>query len=174
MILKISGVCKHCNNETKVIILEDRPISDHNKCSFCQKKPFEISKPEGLIYIVKNENQIGVKIGMTRKRIKERLKSLNSTGVPGQFEVVAIFLSSNLKMDEKRVHNKLSKKRIEKEHFQVSPLEAVLAAYRAFGSRPERAPVFYDYDEDLEDLFYHELESAKLKMKRKLKGRKAA
>lgn len=118
-----------------------------------------------MIYIAHNPHIGGVKIGLTTKHIEERLKALSSTGVPGRFDVIAIFPSDKPKEDERKVHEKLKRKRLDKEHFQVEPLEAALAAYRALN---RREPIFYD--SDLQDAFYLRLESDKITMQLKLKG----
>ena len=108
---------------------------------------------------------MGVKIGRTAKSVEERIKSLNSTGVAGEFEAVAIFPSDKPAFDEKRVHDKLKKYNISKEHFDLTPMEAMLGAFRALN---KRRPIFYD--RTLEEPFWLRLEQAKIEMKLKLTG----
>lgn len=70
------------------------------------------------------------------------------------------------------MHDKLKKKKLEKEHFDLEPVEAALKVYRAFNKIV--TPIFYD--DDIKETFYLELEKAKIDMQLKLKskGRKSA
>ena len=107
--------------------------------SFIQS--FEFKKFKGIVYVISNPNQRGVKIGLTTKDINTRLKQLSSTGVPGKFSLIALFPSDHPKKDEKKAHNKLKKFSMDKEHFNISETEAVLGVYRALN---RREPIFYD------------------------------
>ena len=106
---------------------------------------------------------------MTEKTIAARLKQLNTTGVAGKFSPVAIFKSDRPKKDEDRVHAKLAKKKLDKEHFQVGPVEAALKSYRALSNR---LPIFFD--KEVEATFHLKLEEAKIQMKLRLKGVKGS
>jgi len=97
--------------------------------------------------------------------MEQRLKSLNSTGVPGNFQTIAIFPSDNPAADEKRVHDKLRRKNLAKEHFDIEPVDAVLAAYRALN---KRQPIFFD--DSIRDTFHLKLEKARIEMQLRLKG----
>lgn len=137
-------------------------------CPDCGNDPFDVSPIAGIVYVVKNDNQIGVKIGQTTKTVEQRAKALSSTGVPGSFNPIAIFPSSNPKKHEAMAHKKLSRKRLEKEHFDVSPVEGVLAVYRALNKRVE--PIFYD--EDVQRTFKLELEKARIEIQLRI-GKKS-
>ena len=128
MLLEVSGICQHCAAEVKVLMLNGEALDE---CFECKQNPFSPRLIKGLIYIVSNPNQVGVKVGLTTKTMEQRLKSLNSTGVPGDFEPVAIFPSDRPSADEKRVHEKMRRHNIAKEHFDLEPIDAVLAAYLA-------------------------------------------
>ena len=58
--------------------------------------------------------------------MEQRLKGLNTTGVAGDFTPIVIFPSDRPKQDEKKIHDKLAKKRLAKEHFDLKPIEAAL------------------------------------------------
>ena len=165
MLFEIKGICQNCAEEVNVLIHNEKPIS---VCSKCNEDPFEVTKITGIVYIVKNDNQDGVKIGKTSKTVEDRAKQLSSTGVPGKFYPIAIFPSSNPAKHEKKAHEKLFKKKIEKEHFNLEPVEAALKVYRAFNK--SITPIFYD--DNIKEMFYLELEKAKIEMQLKLKSKK--
>ncbi|HAT1760168.1 TPA: GIY-YIG nuclease family protein [Legionella pneumophila] len=163
MLVEFSGICQHCATEVKLLALDGFNIDD---CSGCGQSPFTLRKIKGIIYILSNEHQMGVKIGLTEKTIDNRIKQLESTGVPGKFTKIAIFPSDKPKADEKRIHEKLQRYNLSKEHFQLEPVEAVLKAYRALN---KRKPIFYD--KNLEETFNLKLEEARIKMKLQLRGK---
>ncbi|HEY8609404.1 MAG TPA: GIY-YIG nuclease family protein [Noviherbaspirillum sp.] len=162
MLIEVTGVCQHCGNDVKVLMLNGETI---DQCQSCAESPFEARLVKGLIYVVSNPNQKGVKVGLTTKSMEQRLKSLNSTGVPGDFIPIAIFPSDKPSADEKKVHEKLRRYNLAKEHFDLQPVDAVLGAYRALN---RRKPIFFD--SDIEETFYLKLEEDKIKMKLRLKG----
>lgn len=162
MLIELSGICQHCAADVKILMNGTTPLDE---CSACGQSPFAVRPLKGLIYIVKNPNQSGVKIGLTRKGLDQRLKSLNTTAVAGEFIPIAIFPSDRPDADEKRVHEKLRRYNIAKEHFDLDPVDAVLAAYRALN---RRRPIFYD--ESLEETFQLKLEEARIKMRLRLRG----
>lgn len=138
MLLNIRCKCQHCGNKTSILLIDGKP---NDRCSSCGQASFDVGIVKGLVYIVSNPHQDGIKIGFTTKSLSQRLRSLSgSTGVPGKFEAIAMFPSKNPKIDEERVHKKLRKFRISKEHFGLTAVDAVLGAYRALNRRP---PVFY-------------------------------
>lgn len=163
MLYEYSGVCQNCAEEISVTIHNGQPL---DSCSKCHSSPFDIKAYKGLVYVVSNPNQPGVKIGMSERTLEQRIKSLNSTGVVGKFQPIVIFPSDNPKKDEKKVHDKLVKKNISKEHFDLSPVDAALKCYRILN---KRKPIFYN--KDIEDTFWLRLEQDKIAMKLKLKGK---
>jgi hypothetical protein len=162
MLLEVVGICQHCAEEVKVLMLNGEALDE---CAKCGQAPFSPRRITGLIYIVKNSNQVGVKIGLTTKSMESRLKSLNSTGVPGDFEPIAIFPSDRPAADEKKVLEKLRRHNIAKEHFDLEPIEEVLGAYRALN---KRRPIFFD--DRLEETFRLKLEEARIQMQLRLRG----
>jgi len=160
VLIEVSGKCQSCSAEAKILL--DHGKSD-DTCESCGNPPFGYKKMEGVIYVVHNRHQQGVKVGLTTKSIQERIKHLSSTGVPGIFEIVAIFPPDKPKADEKKVHEKLQRYNLAKEHFQLDPIEAVLKAYRAL----KREPIFYD--KSLENTFKLKREQARIEMQLRLK-----
>jgi hypothetical protein len=100
MLFELQSIFQHCAEEIKVLVHNGDVVDD---CPKCSQQPVAIRPIKGLIYVVRNANQNEVKIGLTTKPMEQRLKSLNSTGVPGDFEPIAIFPSDRPKFDEKRV-----------------------------------------------------------------------
>lgn len=81
---------RHCATEYSLAVHNEELL---NGCPDCDESPFGLETHAGLVYIVKNPNQTGVKNGMTERTIEARLNSLNTSSVPGRFEDVAIFAS---------------------------------------------------------------------------------
>ncbi len=99
MIYEISGICQGCAEDISITINNGELLQ---ACPYCDDKPFGMKKYKGLVYVVSNPNQLGIKIGMTERTLEQRIKSLNSTGVVGKFEPVVIFHPITLKkMKEK-------------------------------------------------------------------------
>ncbi|MDF7809584.1 GIY-YIG nuclease family protein [Pontiellaceae bacterium B12219] len=163
MLYEISGACQHCATEYTVTVHNDKQL---NSCPECGESPFGLKKYKGLVYIVKNENQAGVKIGMTERTIESRLKSLNNTSVPGKFKCVALFPSDRPKKDETKIHDKLVKFKLDKEHFDLSPVDACLKCYRTLN---RKRPIFHM--SDVEEVFDLKLQEAKIQMEIRLKGK---
>jgi hypothetical protein len=103
---------------------------------------------------------------MTERTIEARLKQLNNTSVPGLFECIAIFASHRPKKDEQRVHEKLLRHKLDKEHFDLEPVDAALKAYRALS---RKRPIFYD--SSVEEMFDLRLEESRIQMQIRLKGK---
>ena len=85
----------------------------------------------GLIYIVSNSEQKKnlFKIGKTSRTIEERIKELNSaTGTLGRFKPHATFLVEDIDNIEKKLHNKLSDLRYQKnrEFFESNYTELLI------------------------------------------------
>lgn len=153
MLYEIKGVCHYCAAEYKIIISDDET---HGICPECGENPIKFKKFKGLIYIINNPNQTGLKVGLTTKDINLRLKQLSGTGVPGKFSLMAVFPSDNPKYDEKKAHDRLKKYYLDKEHFDISALDATLNVYRALN---RRTPIIYD--KQLEDDFNIEIEKSR-------------
>lgn len=152
-----------CAAEYISVISEDQ---SHAICGECNKVPVKFKKFKGVVYIISNPYQDGVKIGLTTKNIEKRLSQLSSTGVPGKFSVIALFPSDRPREDEKKAHEKLAKYKLDKEHFNVSALDAVMGVHRALN---RRVPIFFD--EEIEGQFEQAKELARQQMRRNLAGR---
>jgi len=163
MFTKIYGRCQHCATEYSIFLYDKQVIGE---CKECGKEPIKTSPIKGLIYILHNEHQTGVKIGFTAKSLNQRIKALSSTGVPGVMKAVAVFHSNQMKKEESKVHEKLRKYRFDKEHFNLEPIEAVLATFRTLN---RRLPVFYDKKVEVE--FHARLAQARTDMRIKLAGK---
>jgi hypothetical protein len=73
----------------------------------------------GFVYLFTNDAMPGiVKIGFTRGTLKERKKSLVTTGVPGKFEIEFAISSLQPEILEKKIHKHLRKYRYSKEFFK--------------------------------------------------------
>lgn len=166
MLLKLTGICQNCASDVELLLLDKRVIGS---CRSCNELPITIKNVPGAIYVIVNKHQTGVKIGMTEKSVSSRLRSLESTGVPGHFDLIAVFPSDRPKKDERRIHEKLGKYRISKEHFDLLPVDATLKVFRALN---RRVPIFYD--ESVQHRFNLRLEADKLKMALRLSGEKVS
>ena len=97
-------------------------------------------------------------------RDDKRVRELETTGVAGKFKKVAIFPSFHPRNDEKKAHDNLKKYRLDKEHFQIEPLQAVLKIFRALNRKVD--PIFFD--KEIEQSFYDEKEKARRTMLKNL------
>lgn len=166
MLFEISGICQNCAEDFSSLVHNGELVS---RCPSCDEEPCQLKTIAGVIYILKNFNQEGVKIGRTSKSVEQRAKQLSSTGVAGKFEAIAIFPSPAPQKHEKRIHEKFAKFKLDKEHFSLEPLDAVLKVYR--GLNKSITPIFYD--DGIKNDFYDSLEVAKREMAIRLRGKKA-
>jgi hypothetical protein len=73
-----------------------------------------------IVYILSHEAMPNLlKIGYTNRSLKERLKELESTGVPGKFTVELHFEIENAVLFESLLHKTLHEYRFEKEFFRT-------------------------------------------------------
>ncbi len=84
----------------------------------------------GFIYFLTNRAMPNlVKIGHTTTTVEERIRQLNSTGVPSSFELVACFRIEEPEKIEKELHESLRAHRFsENREFFVGPFTALLEA----------------------------------------------
>lgn len=89
-------------------------------------------KDQGYVYILTNPSfkEDWVKIGMCSTSVEQRVKQLDSTGVPLPFEIFATMKTSKYKQAEKLIHSYISKFtnlriRSNREFFNVKPEEAL-------------------------------------------------
>lgn len=129
-VYQITTVCAECKYENRVIIAEE---SASAPCDNCGASLLRAKRFDGVIYVMSNPRVQGVKIGMTRKNAFNRAKQISGTGVPGSFSVIAAFPSNNTAKDERKVHEKLIRKRMSKEHYELDAVTAVLKVRTILG-----------------------------------------
>jgi hypothetical protein len=85
------------------------------------------TKNVGSVYCLTNPSMPDIcKIGMTDRRVEERVEELSNTSVPTPFEVAFAKLVNNPKQKEKMIHKLLSAHRINKKReFFNYPLDKV-------------------------------------------------
>lgn len=79
---------------------------------------------DGIIYVLVNEGMPGyAKIGMTTTSVEQRMKELDTTGIPLPFECFFAMKVPNVAMVEKHLHDAFADQRIRKnrEFFEISP-----------------------------------------------------
>ena len=86
----------------------------------------------GFIYILSNPSMPGVfKVGLTTNSVRQRIKDLNTTGIPKSFQAEKIFhiRETHLKAVEQLAHKKLKNKDLHhgKEFFEGSLIDCVQA-----------------------------------------------
>lgn len=91
----------------------------------------------GIVYVITNPEMPGlVKIGMTDRTIEQRLRDLDSTGVPVPFECVAAWEFENAIEAESVLHRAFDDRRVRRsrEFFRVEPHQPI-AILEGFGIR---------------------------------------
>ncbi|NJC05778.1 DNA-directed RNA polymerase subunit RPC12/RpoP [Sphingomonas kaistensis] len=122
-VYQITTTCANCRSENRVIIADENASAS---CQACGSQLLKAKRFAGVIYVMSNPKVQGVKVGMTSRNVFARAKQISGTGVPGDFSVLAAFPSNNPNKDERKVHEKLSRKRIGKEHFDLDPVTAIV------------------------------------------------
>ncbi|EKB7281945.1 GIY-YIG nuclease family protein [Vibrio parahaemolyticus] len=90
----------------------------------------------GIVYFLENESMPNlVKIGYTTCGINERLRQLNTTGVPSPFIPTAIFNVSDARATEAAIHDALKSRRVtnKREFFVGSTMELVVEVAETLG-----------------------------------------
>ncbi|MFD2234082.1 GIY-YIG nuclease family protein [Phaeospirillum tilakii] len=130
---QITLTCGACDAETKGVL---SPHVRELQCANCGAPVAKIKPFEGVVYVMSNPNIPGfVKVGMTTKDVYERAKQLSQTGVPGSYQVDAVFPSHRPKNDEAKAHAKLARFKANKEHFSLSTAVAIVKVRSALGGR---------------------------------------
>lgn len=150
--------CASCSVDARVILSSGvSPVF----CPNCNELLVRSKRFAGVVYVLHNARVGGVKIGMTQGDVFRRARQLSGTGVPGEFTVVAVFPSSNPLRDERKVHAKLIRHRIAKEHFELDPVKAAVRVRTILG----KDPTYLDrkYGEAFSALVQKQKESARAK-----------
>ena len=167
MILKFSGKCQHCAADYDIIQMDDQ---FHGKCLECKSPPLKTKAYKGLIYVLSNPQNEGVKIGLTNKTLDARLRTLRSAAVFGVLKKIAFWPSDNAKKHEKMVHDKLVRFRIKdsfgKEFFKLDPIEACAKVSKVL----RKDPIFFRSED--EDAYLLVLEKRRIDMTLRLNGKK--
>ena len=91
----------------------------------------------GIVYVITNPEMTGlVKIGRTDKTIEQRLRDLDSTGIPVPFECVAAWEFENAKAVEATLHRAFADHRVRqsREFFRIQP-DRPIAILEEFGAK---------------------------------------
>ena len=94
---------------------------------------FSDENNKGIVYILVNESIPNkVKIGMTQRKVSARLRELNSTGIPTEFECYYAAIVEDAAQVERELHDRFADKRknSKREFFTITPREAHRALAR--------------------------------------------
>ena len=106
----------------------------------------------GVLYILTNQSMPGlVKIGLTTTNVEQRMRELDTTGIPLPFECFSAWEVTDAVMAEKALHVAFGDHRIRerREFFRLSP-DKPTAILKAFGIR--NVTPSNDVVEDIDDL----------------------
>lgn len=84
-----------------------------------------LKSKQGWVYIAKSKDNLFLKIGRTGKNPIERAKSLSSTGVLNEYEIIFSLKVFNQFLVEKKIHKELKVFKVSKEFFNVRLSSAV-------------------------------------------------
>ncbi len=101
-------------------------------------------KKAGWIYIAHSKNNDLLKIGRTSKNPLVRAKTLSSTGVLHDYEILFSLNVYNQFLVEKKVHQKLKKYRVSKEFFSVSKEAAIAVVQESYEVEKKMLSRFLD------------------------------
>ncbi len=109
-------------------------------------------KKQGWVYIAKSKDNPYLKIGRTSKDPLIRAKTLSSTGVLNEYEIIFSLKFFNQLWGEKHIHNTLKKFRVNKEFFSVHQDVAFEVIYQTKTLEDELLGRFLKTDMILDDL----------------------
>jgi hypothetical protein len=167
MISKFSGKCQHCAANYEILEMDGQ---FHGKCLECEGQPLKNKKFKGLIYILSNPHNEGVKIGFTTNSLDTRVKQLRSAGVNGVLKKIAFWPSDNPNKLEKKVHGKLErfwiKESFGKEFYKLGPIEACVKVKNIV----KKPPIFIRSED--EEAYLLVLKRNRIEMELRLNGKK--
>ena len=119
--------CWKCGEINRLISPTDQSLNFH--CENCDAGILKQEVIKGYIYILSNPLMEGLlKIGYTERTPEERVAELQGTGVPSDFVLECAYLSKDPQGDEKAIHERLEKYRVNKkrEFFRLDLDQACL------------------------------------------------
>jgi predicted RNase H-like HicB family nuclease len=133
-IFQIEFVCASCGKETKGVISSS---VQELTCQACNQQAAKVKQFAGVVYVMSNPNIPNfVKVGRTNRDVFRRAQQVSGTGVPGAYQVDAIFPSHRPEKDEAKAHNKLARFRDDKEHFKIDAASAIVKVKTALKRDP--------------------------------------
>lgn len=132
-------------------------LFNSKKTAYLQDKDIDtlkdyLLKKQGWVYIAYSDNNSLLKIGRTGKNPLERAKSLSSTGVLYDYDILFALPVFNQFIVEKKVHQKLKKFRISKEFFSVNKDTAISTIQAEYENEMQLLKRFINIDMIREDL----------------------
>lgn len=136
----------------------------NNDLIFDEKFSFQIQKKDieslkeyfykkiGWVYIARTKDNNLLKIGRTSKNPLERAKSLSSTGILNDYEIVFALPVFNQFIVEKKIHKKLKKYRVIKEFFSVNLNVAIETFHEIYHLETSLLSRFFNVDMLRDDL----------------------
>ena len=121
----------------------------------------------GFVYIAENESMEGIlKIGMTERHPNERMKELQTSGVPTPFKIVVAYFCHNCEELEQCLHHVLKSYRVasNREFFKCSKWLAASEINRWF----TRGLVDWRHDSELEEYQNWISKELRLRVKEKI------
>ena len=95
----------------------------------------------GVVYVLTNELMPGlVKLGHTSQPVKDRIRSLNGTGVPCPYDCVAAWEFRDAKGVESALHRAFADRRVSKKEFFKMDPERAVAILEQFGRKDVTPP----------------------------------
>ena len=148
----VRSTCHECGKDVELILSD---LKRRLNCPDCDAVVIKAQKAKGYIYVISNPRFDGVKIGMTEKSVEARVKSLRTAGVPMKPKIEGYFISHNVQQDEKKAHEKLRRYHLEREHFSIDAVTALIRLANTFGREPMymRPAILSAYSEQREKNF---------------------
>jgi hypothetical protein len=141
--------CQHQGCGTQNLVDIGTAAPNLIRCSRCQNVILDYTPIQGYVYVLSNVLMQGlIKIGFTTRDVEQRVAELNSaTGVPGPFNIEAIFPTEAPEIHEQQVHKQLAEDRVKGKEFFKKDLPTTLRLITEIcGSRPKyiRDPTLLD------------------------------
>ncbi len=132
-------------------LYEEKCVYKIQAKDFSELKSY-LKKKQGWVYIAKSKGNPNLKIGRTSKNPLERAKTLSSTGVLHDYEIVFSTKFFNQFWAEKIVHEKLKRFRVSKEFFSAQESLAIEVFQSTFEEEHQLLSRFFNLEMLKEDL----------------------